>query len=94
MRKGLVAIRPAALRAFRKKDRLSQSALAIKATEILRAQYPGDPEARISESLVALIETGRRQPSVRNAEALAAALDLDDVAAIADIIDIPSGAVA
>lgn len=93
MRKGLVAIRPAALRAFRKKDRLSQSALASKATEILRRQYPDDPEARISESLVALIETGRRQPSVRNAEALAAALELEDVAAIADIVEV-AGAVA
>ncbi|HEX8781365.1 MAG TPA: helix-turn-helix transcriptional regulator [Nocardioides sp.] len=80
---GLVTIRPATAIAFRKKCGLSQAGLAAKATVILR-ERTGDQMASISESLVALIETGRRQPSVRNAEALALAMDIT-VDALADI---------
>lgn len=61
--------------AFRKKDKMSQVALAEKATECLRAAT-GDHDRGISESLIALVETGRRQPSRENGEAIAAALDI------------------
>lgn len=74
-RKGEVLIKPATAAAFRAKCGLSQAGLAAKATLVLRDQT-GDPAASISESLVALIETGRRQPSRRNAEALAAAMGI------------------
>lgn len=76
----------ATLRAFRKKERLSQFALAEKATQVLRDRFPDeDPEPSISESLIALIETNRRQPSKRNAEALATALGLDELDALATV---------
>jgi transcriptional regulator with XRE-family HTH domain len=74
-RKREVIIRPATAAAFRRKCKLSQAGLAAKATLALREQT-GDAEASISESLVALIETGRRQPSLRNAAALAAAMEI------------------
>jgi transcriptional regulator with XRE-family HTH domain len=74
-RKGEVFIKPATAAAFRLKCGLSQAGLAAKATLALREQT-GDPDAGISESLVALIETGRRQPSLRNATALAAAMGI------------------
>lgn len=64
-------VRVASLKWARKQAKLSQAALAVEATEILQAE---DPEATISESLIALIETGRRQPSVRNCKAIVAAL--------------------
>lgn len=79
-----VRVRPATLRAFRKKERLSQAALAAKATDILRAAYPDDPDVGLSESLIALIETGRRQPSLRNGEAIAEALGVE-LEAIAEL---------
>jgi transcriptional regulator with XRE-family HTH domain len=74
-RKGEVFIKPATAAAFRMKCGLSQAGLAAKATLELR-EATGDPDASISESLVALIETGRRQPSLRNARALAAAMGI------------------
>jgi transcriptional regulator with XRE-family HTH domain len=74
-RKGEVSIKPATAVAFRLKCGLSQAGLAAKATLVLR-QQTGDPEAGVSESLVALIETGRRQPSLRNAAALAEAMGI------------------
>lgn len=77
-------MRPATLRAFRKKERMSQAALAAKSTELLRESYPDDPDVGLSESLIALIETGRRQPSLRNAEALADALGVE-LEAIAEV---------
>lgn len=84
-----MTVKPATLRAFRKKERLSQAALAARATEWLRehddTHYDNeDDKPSVSESLVALIETGRRQPSLRNAEALAAALDVP-LDALADV---------
>lgn len=62
MRKGLVSVNPVALKTLRRMSGLSQVALAEK--------------ANVSESLVALIETGRRQPSEENAKALATAMDV------------------
>lgn len=82
MRKGLVRVKGVRLRAFRDLAKLSQAGLAAKATQHLRDD--GDPEGSVSESLIALIETDRRQPSLRNAEAIAKALGVD-VEALADI---------
>lgn len=62
--------------AFRKIRGLSQFALAEKATAILREAY-GDPSKGVSESLIALVETGRRQPSRENGEAIALALGVE-----------------
>lgn len=73
----------ATLAALRRKDGLSQERLAVLATTCLR-RITDDPERGISESLIALIETDRRQPSLANAEAIAAALDVP-LDAIADI---------
>lgn len=61
---------PATLRAIRKLRGYSQVGLAERVGLV-------DPEAQVSESLVALIETGRRQPSRRNAVAIAKALDVE-----------------
>lgn len=66
----------ATLRAFRMCREISQAELARLATEELRLST-GDDARSISESLVALIETGRRQPSKENGEAIAAALEVD-----------------
>lgn len=76
-------MKPAAAAAFRVKCGLSQAGLAALATIALREQT-GDPEASVSESLVALIETGRRQPSLQNAKAFAAAMKIS-LEAYADI---------
>lgn len=73
--RGAVYVRPAAAAAFRAKCNLSQAGLAALATIELREQT-GDPDASVSESLVALIETGRRQPSLQNAKAFAAAMKI------------------
>jgi transcriptional regulator with XRE-family HTH domain len=75
MRKGEVTVRGRAIAAFRRKDGMSQLALAEKATERLRSST-GDDTRSISESLVALVETGRRQPSRENGEAIASALGI------------------
>lgn len=85
VRKGEAKVRPAAIRAFRKKDKLSQAQLAELATLALQ-RATGDPDRGISESLIALIETNRRQPSRENAEAIAAALDVP-LEAIGDLTD-------
>lgn len=79
-------IKGATLRAFRRKEGLSQSALAAKATDVLRDRFPDDPDVGVSESLIALIETERRQTSRRNAEAIATALDLDDPLALVEFM--------
>lgn len=77
-RKGEVTVKGATLRAFRRlqQPQMSQAALASIATAHLR-DATGDPTANISESLIALIETNRRQPSLLNAEAIAAALGVE-----------------
>lgn len=75
MSKGEIVVNPATLKAFRRKEHLSQAALAARATDILQAA--GDTTAGLSESLIALVETGRRQPSRANAEAIAQALGVD-----------------
>jgi transcriptional regulator with XRE-family HTH domain len=80
-------MKPETLRAFRgiaRGKKLSQSELADLASKALQANT-GDPERSISESLIALIETGRRQPSVENAQAIADALgvELEALATIA-----------
>lgn len=75
--------------AFRKIRGLSQAALAEKATQSLRLAT--DDQARsISESLIALVETGRRQPSRENGEAIASALGVE-FDAIGDINEIGTG---
>lgn len=81
-RKGEVTIKGIRLVTYRKLRGLSQAGLAAKAT--LALADAGDPKGSVSESLVALIETNRRQPSLRNAEALALALDVP-LEALADI---------
>ncbi len=81
--KGEIFIKAATFTAFRSKAGLSQAGLAAKATLAVRAST-GDPHASISESLVALIETARRQPSLRNAQAFAVALDVP-LDALADV---------
>lgn len=85
MSKGQVTIRIEALRWARRKAKLSQAALAAKATEILQAE---DPDAALSESLVALIETGRRQPSRRNVEAI-----LDAIRSVPCMAELPLEAI-
>ena len=92
MRKGEVTVRGRTIAAFRKKDKMSQVVLAERATECLRATT-GDPDRSISESLIALVETGRRQPSRENGEAIAAALGID-FDAIGDVNDLDAEAVA
>lgn len=84
-RKGEASIKGIRLTTFRKVRGLSQAGLAAKATLELR-EATDDPDASISESLVALIETNRRQASLRNARALAAALDIP-LDALADVRD-------
>lgn len=81
-RKGEVTIKGIRLATYRKLRGLSQAGLAAKAT--LAFAEVGDIRGSVSESLVALIETDRRQPSLRNAEAIAAALDIP-LEALADI---------
>lgn len=71
-----VSVLPQALKAWRKERGWSQKDLAFHATEKLP---DGDS---ISPTLIALVETGERQPSLRNAEAIAAAFGID-VAALA-----------
>lgn len=73
VRKGQVQMRGKTLRGFRTLKGYSQAGTAAKATQELR-DLTGDPDASISESLIALIETDRRQPSALNAEAIARAL--------------------
>lgn len=73
MRKGEVTVRGRTISAFRKIREMSQARLAEVATDHLR-ESTGDPARSISESLIALVETGRRQPSRENGEAIAAAL--------------------
>lgn len=82
-RKGEAFVKGIRLQAFREVRGHSQAGLAAIATSILRRQS-GDPKAGLSESLVALIETDRRQPSIRTAELLAEALDIP-LGALADI---------
>jgi transcriptional regulator with XRE-family HTH domain len=75
MRKGEVTVNPPGLRALRTKSGLSQAALARAASEAKAARSSGGESSdSLSESLIALIETGRRQPSLENVEAIAAAL--------------------
>lgn len=81
-RKPRVKIDKDKFRAARIAAGLSQAGLAAKAT--LAFAEAGDIRGSVSESLVALIETDRRQPSLRNAEALAAALDIP-LEALADV---------
>lgn len=81
-RKGEVTIKGIRLVTYRKLRGLSQAGLAAKAT--LALAESGDAKGSVSESLVALIETNRRQPSLRNAEALALALDVP-LEALADV---------
>jgi transcriptional regulator with XRE-family HTH domain len=81
-RKGEVYVKPVRLSTFRKLANLSQAGLAAKAT--LALAEGGDIKGSVSESLVALIETGRRQPSLRNASALATALGVP-LDALADV---------
>jgi transcriptional regulator with XRE-family HTH domain len=91
VRKGEVTVRKVTLKAFRKKSGMSQVELAVAATECLRSAT-GDQTKGISESLIALIETGARNPSRENGEAIAAALDVPFLA-IGDIhIDAESDA--
>lgn len=92
VRKGEVFIKPVRLRVFRELRGLSQAGLAAKATLALR-ESTGNPEASVSESLVALIETDRRQPSLRNAAALARALEVP-LEAVADLRSAAAEAVA
>ena len=87
-RKGEVTIKGIRLATYRKLRGLSQAGLAAKAT--LAFAEAGDIRGSVSESLVALIETDRRQPSLRNAEALAAALDIP-LEALADV-NVPADA--
>lgn len=61
---------PAALRAWRKERGWSQKELA------LRAMASGE-DISVSPTLIALIETGERQPSLRNAEAIAATFGVE-----------------
>lgn len=62
MRKREVSVLPVGLAAWRKQRNLTQEQLA--------------QAAGISPTLVALIETGRRQPGLANAIAIAEALDV------------------
>ena len=75
MRKGEVTVRAQTVRTIRKIRGFTQFGLAEAATEALRVAT-GDNERSISESLIALIETNRRQPSRENGEAIAAALEV------------------
>lgn len=75
-----MTVLPAALKAWRKERGWSQKDLAFNATEQL-----ADGES-ISPTLIALIETGERQPSLRNAEAIAAAFGID-VEALAVVLN-------
>lgn len=75
VQRGTVYVKPAVAAAFRAKCGLSQAGLAALATIELREQTD-NPSASVSESLVALIETGRRQPSLQNAKAFAAAMKI------------------
>lgn len=59
-----VTVLPAGLRAWRNQRKMSQAALAARTGH------------QISEALVAQIETGRRQPGLANARAIAAALEI------------------
>lgn len=58
-----VTLLPKALQAWRKERQWSQATLAKK--------------AGVSEGLIAQIETGRRQPGIENALALASAIGVD-----------------
>ena len=80
MRKRQVTIRPPTLRAFRQIRGWSQLRLAEAATAI------AGPGVSVSESLIALIETGRRQPSLATAQAIADGLGipLDALAVVED----------
>ena len=68
MRRREVTVLPEALRQWRKLRGLNQRDLARKASE-----FDG---ATVSESLIASIETGLRQPSLYNARGIAEALDV------------------
>lgn len=69
-----VTILPQAIKAWRKERDMSQADLAAK---------PGCP----SEGMIAQIETGRRQPGLSNALAIAKAFDVP-IGAIAIVHDI------
>jgi DNA-binding XRE family transcriptional regulator len=75
-KKGQVQTRITSLRWARKTLRnMTQSELAQRATGHLQ-QATGDTSRGISESFIALLETDRRDPSLENAVAIAAALDV------------------
>lgn len=61
--KSAVTVLPRAIKAWRAERRLSQEGLAAK--------------AQMSAGMIALIETGRRQPGIGNLLAIAAALDVE-----------------
>ena len=83
MRRREVTILPEALRQWRNLRKLNQRDLARKASE-----FDG---ATVSESLIAAIETGLRQPSLLNAQGIADALSvpLRAIAIVHAKVDLP-----